>query len=82
MRARTLGRILDGEELEENKVFRDLLQKRNRSILAHGLEPIGESSAKRFLEYVHTMVDEPEVQIAAEHLRLRGTLAENNARSL
>lgn len=70
MRARTLDRILDGEGLEESNVFWDLLQKRNRSILAHGLEPIGESSAKRFLEYMHTMVDEPEVQIPAEHLRL------------
>jgi hypothetical protein len=38
-------------------VLRDLLQKRNHSILAHGLEPIGEKSAVRFLEYVDAMVD-------------------------
>jgi len=39
-------------------VLRDLLQKRNHSILAHGLEPIGEKPAKRILEYVDAMVGE------------------------
>jgi CRISPR-associated protein (TIGR02710 family) len=71
MRARTLDQILDGETPEGSNVFRDLLQKRNTSILAHGLQPIGEGSANSFLEYVGSMVDKPETRAAAEHIRLR-----------
>jgi CRISPR-associated protein (TIGR02710 family) len=71
MRARTLDLILCGENTEESNVLKDLLQKRNSSILAHGLKPIGEASAKRFLEYVGSMVDKPETRTAAEHIRLR-----------
>jgi CRISPR-associated protein (TIGR02710 family) len=71
VRARTLDHILDGENPEESNVLRDLLQKRNSSILAHGLKPIGETSAKRFLEYVGSIVDEPETRTAAEHIWLR-----------
>ena len=71
-RARTLDRILNGEPLEEDAVFRDLLQKRNRSILAHGLEPIGRDPALRFLKYVDAMVDAPEARVGAEHATLRG----------
>lgn len=71
VRARTLDRILSGEVDEDDKVLRDLLQKRNSSILAHGLEPISEASARRFLEYVDAMVDQPEPRAAAEHARLR-----------
>jgi CRISPR-associated protein (TIGR02710 family) len=70
-RARALDRILNGEPTEDNKVFRDLLQKRNGSILAHGLEPVGEGPARKFLEYVDNMVDRPEIQAAAQHSRLR-----------
>ncbi|CAN5169117.1 hypothetical protein BH24ACT19_BH24ACT19_04440 [soil metagenome] len=71
-RARTLDRILSGEVLEEDTVFRNLLQQRNRSILAHGLEPRNEKSAARFLEYVDAMVDAPEVRARAKHATLRG----------
>ena len=70
MRARTLDYLLADESPEESNVLRDLLQKRNSSILAHGLQPIGEASARRFLEYVGSIVDEPETG-AAKHIRLR-----------
>jgi hypothetical protein len=71
--ARLLDRILDGEELEEDSTLRDLLQKRNHSILAHGFEPIGASAARGFLEHVDGMVDAPdEVRAGARHLTLRG----------
>jgi CRISPR-associated protein (TIGR02710 family) len=70
-RARSLDRILSGTMEEDDNVLRDLLRQRNSSILAHGLEPIGEASAIRFLEYVNTMVDQPEIRAAAEHARLR-----------
>jgi hypothetical protein len=69
--ARLLDRILSEETAEDDAVLRDLLQKRNRSILAHGLEPIGKNSALRFLEYVDAMVDAPEARVGAEHARLR-----------
>lgn len=70
--ARLLDRILGGGDTEDDAVLRDLLQKRNRSILAHGLEPIDEKSAFRFLEYVDALVEAPEARIGAEHARLRG----------
>lgn len=70
--ARLLDRILSGEVAEDEAVLRDLLQKRNRSILAHGLEPIDRDPALRFLEYVDAMVDVPEARVGAEHARLRG----------
>ncbi len=70
-RARALDRVLDGEVTEDDNLFRDLLQKRNNSILAHGLEPIGEGPARKFLEYVDHMVDRPQVRSSAEHVRLR-----------
>lgn len=70
-RARTLDRVLRGDTAEEDNVFRDLLQQRNNSILAHGLKPVGESPARRFLEYVDEMVNRPEVRALAEHPRLR-----------
>jgi CRISPR-associated protein (TIGR02710 family) len=71
VRARTLDDVLGSEAHEDDKVLRDLLQKRNSSILAHGLQPIGEASARRFLEYVDAMVAQPEIRVAAEHARLR-----------
>lgn len=70
-RARALDHILDEETMEDDNVFRDLLQKRNNSILAHGLKPVGEGPAKRFLEYVDAMINRPEVRGSAEHSRLR-----------
>ncbi len=72
MRARTLDRILNNEEsVEDDNLFRDLLQKRNDSILAHGLKPIGEAPARKFLDYVDAMVNRPQVRTMAEHPRLR-----------
>ena len=70
-RARMLDHILSGEATEDNNVFRDLLQKRNNSILAHGLKPIGEGSARKFLEYGDAVVNQPEIRTSAEHSRLR-----------
>ena len=70
--ARLLDRILGGEGAEDDAVLRDLLQKRNRSILAHGLEPIDGKSALRFLEYVDALVEAPEARVGAEHATLRG----------
>ena len=71
-RARLLDGLLSGEEREDDAVFRDLLRQRNRSILAHGLEPIGERAARRFLEYVEDMVGEGGVRSAAVHATLKG----------
>jgi len=70
--ARLLERILSGEAGEKDAVLRDLLRQRNRSILAHGLEPIGEKAARRFLEYVEEMIGEEEVRSGAVHATLKG----------
>ena len=70
-RARALDRILSGDTTEDSNVFWDLLQKRNNSILAHGLKPVGENSARRFLDYVDAMVGESGTHTAAGHVRLR-----------
>jgi len=69
---RILDRVLCGEVREDDEVLRNLLQQRNRSILAHGLEPIGAKSAGRFLESVDALVEAPEVRAGAEHATLRG----------
>lgn len=70
--ARLLDRILDGGGAKDDAVLRDLLQKRNRSILAHGLEPIDGGAALRFLEYVDALVDGSETRSTAAHATLRG----------
>ncbi len=74
--ARVLDRVLDGgrpgEVYEEDEVLWDLLRQRNRSILAHGLDPIGEKAALRFLEYVDGLVEASDVRAGAEHATLRG----------
>ncbi|MCA3748932.1 MAG: TIGR02710 family CRISPR-associated protein, partial [Rubrobacter sp.] len=70
--ARLLERILGGEEPEEDEVLRNLLQQRNRSILAHGLEPIGEKAARGFLEYVDGLVGDRSARSGAVHATLRG----------
>jgi len=69
--ARILDRILSGTGVEDEAILRDLLQKRNRSILAHGLEPIGKDAALRFFEYVDGLVEAPEARAGAEHATLR-----------
>jgi hypothetical protein len=71
VRVRTLDGILCDEPYQDDYVVRNLLQKRNSFILAHGLEPIGEASSRRFLEYVDAMVDRSEIRAAADHARLR-----------
>jgi CRISPR-associated protein (TIGR02710 family) len=70
--ARLLDHILNGGTTEDEAVLRDLLQKRNHSILAHGLQPIEKKSTVRFLEYVDALVEAPEARVGAEHSRLRG----------
>lgn len=70
--ARILDLALENGAVEEDEALRDLLQQRNRSILAHGLEPIGEKAARRFLEYVDGLVEAPEARAGAEHATLRG----------
>jgi CRISPR-associated protein (TIGR02710 family) len=69
--ARALDAVLSGTSVEDSNLFRDLLRQRNNSILAHGLEPIGENSARRFLEYVDEIVGEARISVAARHIRLR-----------
>jgi CRISPR-associated protein (TIGR02710 family) len=69
--ARLLDHILNGGTTEGEAVLRDLLQKRNHSILAHGLEPIEKKSTVRFLEYVEVLVEAPEARVGAELARLR-----------
>jgi CRISPR-associated protein (TIGR02710 family) len=71
VRARTLDGILRDEAHEGDNVLRDLRQQRNNSILAHGLKPVGEGSARKFLEYVDAVVDRPEIRAPAGHPRLR-----------
>jgi CRISPR-associated protein (TIGR02710 family) len=70
VRTRALNQILSDQHKDHN-VLRDLLRQRNSSILAHGLEPTGKGSAERFVDYVDAKVDEPEIQLVAEHVRLR-----------
>jgi len=70
-RARTLDRILSGEAIEDDNTFRDMVQKRNNSILAHGLKPVGEGPARKFLEYVDDTTDRPEIRTSAGHPRLK-----------
>src|SRR5215211_2533827 len=69
--ARLLDHILNGGTTEDEAVLRDLLQKRNHSILAHGLKPIEKKSTVRFLEYVDALVEAPEARVGAEHAHLR-----------
>ncbi|WP_119065767.1 TIGR02710 family CRISPR-associated CARF protein [Rubrobacter indicoceani] len=72
MRSRVLDQVLEGKAagLEEN-VFRDLLQQRNNSILAHGFEPISSASARNFLRYVDEAISRPQVAEKARHPRLK-----------
>jgi hypothetical protein len=70
--ARLLDHLMNGEETEDEAVLKDLLQKRNHSILAHGLQPIEKKSTVRFLEYVDALVEAPEARVGAEHACLRG----------
>ena len=67
-----LARLLGDDATEDEAVLRDLLQKRNHSILAHGLQPIEKKSTVRFLEYVDALVEAQEARVGAEHARLRG----------
>lgn len=70
--SRALDGILSGDREEEGNLFRDLLRQRNNSILAHGLEPIGEVSARRFLHHTEGMVGNAEVRVMAAHPYLGG----------
>ena len=69
-RARALDRILNGDVAKDDGVFRNLLQQRNSSILAQGLQPIDEKAATQFLDYVDEMVDGPPDGSMALHAKL------------
>ena len=58
--ARLLDHLLSGKVLEDDAAFQKLLSARNSSILAHGTDPIGKSTAEKFLQYLDTLVTVPE----------------------
>ncbi|HEX2742501.1 MAG TPA: TIGR02710 family CRISPR-associated CARF protein [Rubrobacter sp.] len=70
--ARILDHILSGKDPEEeDTAFQNLLTARNSSILAHGVDPIGQGTAKRFLMYLDTLVTVPEdLRSGARHADL------------
>ncbi len=59
--ARTLDHLLSGKDpVEDDAAFQKLLSARNSSILAHGVDPIGQRTAEKFLQYLDTLVTVPE----------------------
>jgi len=70
--ARFLDHLLSGKDPEEeDATFRGLLSARNSSILAHGLNPISQRTAEKFLEYLDTLVTVPEdLRSGARHADL------------
>jgi hypothetical protein len=70
--ARTLDHLLSGKDPEEDDAaFQKLLSARNSSILAHGVDPIGQKSAEKFLQYLDTLVTVPEeLRSGARHAEL------------
>ncbi len=60
-------RVLSSEDARDEAVLRDLLQKRNCSIPACGLEPIDGDAALRFLEYVDGLVSGSHAPYMAAH---------------
>ena len=70
--ARTLDHLLSGKDPEEDDAaFQKLLSARNSSILAHGVDPIGQKTAEKFLQYLDTLVTVPEdLRSGARHAEL------------
>ena len=59
--ARTLDHLLSGKDPEEeDAAFQKLLSACNSSILAHGVDPIGQRTAEKFLQYLDTLATVPE----------------------
>jgi len=56
-----LIQMLEGKKessLESNKRFRDLIQRRNQSILAHGLEPVKKEDAEELFTIIKSKAEE------------------------
>jgi CRISPR-associated protein (TIGR02710 family) len=72
--ARILDQLLSGKDPEEDDAaFQKLLSARNSSILAHGVDPIGQHTAEKFLQYLDTLVTVPEeLRSGAKHAELLG----------
>jgi CRISPR-associated protein (TIGR02710 family) len=70
--ARTLDHLLSGKDPEEDDAaFQKLLSARNSSILAHGVDPIGQRTAEKFLQYLDTLVTVPEdLRSGARHAEI------------
>src|SRR5215208_3425612 len=70
--ARILDQLLSGKDPEEDDAaFQKLLSARNSSILAHGVDPIGQKTAEKFLQYLDTLVTVPEeLRSGARHAEL------------
>src|SRR5215211_8811197 len=70
--ARTLDHLLSGKDPEEDDAaFQKLLSGRNSSILAHGVDPIGQKTAEKFLQYLDTLVTVPEeLRSGARHAEI------------
>jgi CRISPR-associated protein (TIGR02710 family) len=72
--ARTLDHLLSGKDPEEDDAaFQNLLSARNSSILAHGVDPIGQRTAEKFLHHLDTLVTVPEeLRSGARHAEILG----------
>jgi CRISPR-associated protein (TIGR02710 family) len=70
--ARILDHLLSGKDPEEDDAtFQKLLSARNSSILAHGVDPIGQRTAEKFLQYLDTLVTVPEdLRSGARHAEI------------
>ena len=71
MRARLLDHLLSGKAPEDDIVLQGLVSARNTSILAHGMDPISQRTAEKFLKYLDTLVVVREdLRAGAEHASL------------
>lgn len=71
MRARLLDHLLEEKIPEDDAVLQKLVSARNASILAHGMDPVGQRTAEHFLEYLDTLVVVPDdLRAGAEHANL------------
>lgn len=70
--ARLLDHLLSGKVPEDDDAtFQSLLSARNSSILAHGVDPISQRTAEKFLQYIDTLVTVPEdLRSGAKHAEL------------
>jgi CRISPR-associated protein (TIGR02710 family) len=70
--ARILDHLLSGKDPEEDDAaFQKLLSARTSSILAHGVYPIGQRTAEKFLQYLDTLMTVPdELRSGAMHAEL------------